>query len=245
MHPESVHPESSRGPSSRTPRTAIVFVGGPHRVGHDGTAPAASEAPVVHPALHDVDAELVLAVDSGLHLAQVSGRSVHRVVGDLDSVDAAALDRAVAAGAEVVAHPRDKDATDLELALDDALAHGIEHVLVVGADSGRMDHLLGGALTVCAPRYAELRIEAWLGRSVLRPVWDHLVLRGEPGRLVSLLAVNGPALGVRTSGLRWPLRGERLEPGSGRGLSNRFLDAVADVTVEDGCLAVLVPEEAE
>ena len=45
---------------------------------------------------------------------------------------------------------------------------------------------------------------------------------GEPGELVSLLAVNGPAEGVTTEGLAYPLRGETLEPGSTRGVSNVF-----------------------
>ena len=47
-------------------------------------------------------------------------------------------------------------------------------------------------------------------------------LEGEPGELLTLLAVNGPAEGVTTEGLAYPLRGETLEPGSSRGVSNVF-----------------------
>jgi thiamine pyrophosphokinase len=198
-----------------------------------------------HPGLRGLEAQLVVAVDSGLHLAHAAGWAPDRVIGDLDSVDAASLDAARAAGCEVVEHPTDKDLTDLELALDDVVSDGAERVVVIGADAGRMDHLLGGALILCAPRYATLRIEAWLGRAVLWPVHAHVTLHGRPGRLVSIVAVHGPASGVRTDGLRWPLRGERLEPGSGRGLSNELLDEVAHVSVEHGCLAVLLPEESE
>ena len=48
------------------------------------------------------------------------------------------------------------------------------------------------------------------------------MLEGEPGELVTLVAVNGPAEGVTTEGLAYPLRGETLEPGSSRGVSNVF-----------------------
>ena len=47
-------------------------------------------------------------------------------------------------------------------------------------------------------------------------------LVGEPGELISLFAVHGPASGVVTEGLVYPLRGETLEPGSSRGVSNVF-----------------------
>ena len=55
----------------------------------------------------------------------------------------------------------------------------------------------------------------------------------------------GPALGVHTEGLRWPLRGERLEPGTSRGVSNEMVAGVAEVSLDEGCLAVVVPQEEQ
>ena len=71
-------------------RTALVFVGGPHRRGHDGRVPPRGSPPLVHPGLVELDAsgsEVVLgvAVDSGLHLAHAVDRWVDVVVGDMDS----------------------------------------------------------------------------------------------------------------------------------------------------------------
>ena len=62
-------------------------------------------------------------------------------------------------------HPVAKDATDLELALDAALAMGPADVTVVGGHGGRLDHFLGNALLLAAERYAPLAIRpAWAGR---------------------------------------------------------------------------------
>ena len=47
------------------------------------------------------DARFVIAADSGVHAAEVLGLHVDVIVGDLDSADPAAVDRAVAAGATV------------------------------------------------------------------------------------------------------------------------------------------------
>jgi thiamine pyrophosphokinase len=58
---------------------------------------------------------------------------------------------------------------------------------------------------------------------------------------VSLLAVGGPALGVATDGLEYPLRGETLEPGSSRGLSNVFTGAEARIGLADGVLLAIRP----
>ena len=47
---------------------------------------------------------------------------------------------------------------------------------------------------------------------------------------------------MRTEGLRWPLQGERLEAGTSRGVSNELVADLAEVSVESGCVAVVVPE---
>lgn len=229
-------------------RTALVFVGGPHRRGHDGRVPPSGSPPSEHPGLAELDdsgSEVVVsvAVDSGLHLATALGRQVDVVVGDMDSVDPALLESLV--GVELVRHPRDKDATDLELALDLVLEHRVERAVVLAADGGRLDHLFGGVLTLCASKYAPLGVVAWLGGTRLAPVHPGRParLRGRPGDVVSILAVHGTADGVRTSGLRWPLDGERLDPGGSRGISNELLDDVADVSIDEGCVAVVQPDE--
>jgi thiamine pyrophosphokinase len=67
-------------------------------------------------------AELTIAADGGIRHAHRAGRDPHVLVGDLDSVTPEDLARARTAGTEVLRHPVDKDATDLELALDVALA---------------------------------------------------------------------------------------------------------------------------
>ena len=92
------------------------------------------------------------------------------VVGDLDSVSPAALDAAGAAGARVVRHPTAKDATDLELALDEAVALGAQRVLVVASAEGRLDHLLASLLLLGSQRYAGVEIDALVGDALVHVV---------------------------------------------------------------------------
>ena len=68
-------------------------------------------------------------------------------------------------------------------------------------------------------------------------------IEGEPGELVSLFALHGPAQDVRTEGLTYSLDGETLEPGSTRGVSNVLLEERASVSVGSGVLLAVCPRE--
>ena len=186
---------------------------------------------------------LVVAADSGLDHARALGLTVDVVVGDLDSVSAPALEAAEAAGAVVERHPEAKDATDLELALDLAVARGARRIVVLGPATGRLDHLLAGAVLLAAPRYADVEVEARLGPArlaVVRP-GRPAALTGRPGELVTLVPVHGTAVGVTTEGLLYPLRDEDLPPGTTRGVSNEMLGARAAVTLRAGTLVAVLP----
>jgi thiamine pyrophosphokinase len=210
--------------------TTFVFAGGPY-----GSPPDPGSFPT------GTEADLVVAVDSGLHVAQDLGVPMDLVVGDLDSVDTDRLERAVATGAVVDRHPVDKDVTDLELGLDAARAAGTDRIVVLASAGGRLDHLLGVVAALGAPRLDGVEVEAHIGPARVLPVHDRRELGGRPGELVSLLAVGGPAVGVRTEGLKWTLDGATLEPGSGWGLSNRFVTDTAVVEVAAGRLVVVIP----
>jgi thiamine pyrophosphokinase len=113
--------------------------------------------------------------------------------------------------------------------------------VVVGGHGGRLDHLLGNVLLLTADRWAGVDIEARLGAARAHVVRRRLTVTGAPGELVTLLAVGGPATGITTTGLRYPLDDEDLEPASSRGVSNVLVDATATVAVRAGTLLVVRP----
>jgi len=177
----------------------------------------------------------------GLAEANRLGVHVDLLVGDMDSVAASDLDAFERQGGRVRRFPEDKDATDLALAIDEALDDGAQRVTVVGGDRGRLDHAVGNALLLGSPRYAGVEIDAVFGDARLHVVRDRREIPGLPGELVSLFALGGVARGVRTEGLRWPLDGAALEPGSSLGVSNRFLGERAAVRVDDGVILAIRP----
>jgi len=144
---------------------------------------------------------------------------------------------------------RDKDESDTELALTAALVGGADAVTILGALGGpRGDHAVSNLALLDHPALAGR--PAWLydehgarlsllvapdaeGRAVARE------LAGRPGDLVSLVPVGSTAVGVTTSGLRYPLAREPLALGRTRGISNVRTGPVARVTLESGRLLVI------
>jgi len=185
----------------------------------------------------------VVAADSGLEHAQALGRRVDLVVGDFDSADHDAVVAAEAAGTQVERHPVAKDQTDLELALAAARARGATRIVVVGGYGGRLDHFLANALALAGPAADGVAVEWVTGEALVTVVRSEADISGAPGDLCSLLAVGGPARGVRTRGLRYPLTGEDLAPGSTRGVSNELNEPVAHVSVESGTVLAVQPEK--
>ncbi len=183
----------------------------------------------------------VVAADSGLDEAIRLGLRPQVVIGDMDSVSEISLQGAHDNGAEVVTHPTDKDATDLELALEHVYRRGHRHAILCGGYGGRISHFLGNALVITAARFAAMRIEWHVGTTSLAVVRPDLplIIEGSPGDLVSLLAPGGSADGVATSGLRWPLAYETLPAGSTRGISNEMLDDRAAISLQAGVLLAL------
>ena len=88
---------------------------------------------------------IVIAADSGVVEAQRLDLSIDRVVGDMDSAPPELVAALEADGVAVERHPADKDASDLELAIESALRQGAEELLILGGTAG-------GWITCSAPR---------------------------------------------------------------------------------------------
>jgi thiamine pyrophosphokinase len=181
----------------------------------------------------------VIAADRGLEHALALGLEVTVAVGDFDSASPEAVDVAEASGTRIDRHPAEKDATDLELALDVAAAMRPERIFVLAGSGGRLDHELATFLLLASQRYADIQVDAVIGEADVHVIRSARSLEGAPGELVTLVALHGAAEGVTTEGLAYPLRGETLAAGSTRGVSNVFAEATASVTVERGVLLAI------
>lgn len=185
------------------------------------------------------DDHLIGADGGTLHLLTL-GRTPHVVVGDLDSLPADVVDALGAQGVHFERHCREKDQTDLELAIERAVADGADEVLLIGALGGRLDQTLANLLIVAQRAWpAPVRIiEGEQAAEVLRGP-ETLEVHGFPGDTVSLIPLGAAVEGITYTGLRYPLEDATLPFGSTRGVSNELLDSVATVTIRAGVALVI------
>ena len=215
------------------PDVAIVVAGGtvPERAAIDAAWPGWGDG-----------SQLVVAADGGAHGAAQLGLSVDELVGDLDSIAADRLASLRASDVSIETWPRDKDASDTELALRAALRRRPGHVVILGALGGlRPDHALANVgllgLTDLAAFDVVLLDDVSRVRLVRGPA--DVTLAGRVGDLVSLLPAGGDVDSVRTEGLAFPLADEPLPAGSTRGLSNVRTATTARIRVASGRLLVI------
>lgn len=180
--------------------------------------------------------DYLIAADGGLRHLHRLERTPHLLIGDLDSVTEEEVRRAAENGAEVRRYPREKDETDLELALKVAVEGGSRFIVIAAALGGRLDHTLGNLALLLRPELAGLDVRLEDGREEVFLIRDRAEIQGRAGDIVSLLPWNGPAEGVTTQSLRYPLCGETLFPDRTRGISNEMQGGTAQVSLCAGIL---------
>ncbi len=180
--------------------------------------------------------DVLIAVDGGLgHMTRLN-LTPDLIIGDLDSANQEEVARLQAQGVEVNKFPVDKDETDLELALNAALMMDPTVIWIVAALGKRLDQTLANIFLLTSPDLAEYDIRLLDGQQEVFLIRHSRSITGKTGQRLSLLPLHGPAQGIRTEGLKYPLDNETLYPHKTRGISNRLIKPSATVTLEKGLL---------
>jgi thiamine pyrophosphokinase len=200
-------------------------------------APLAATARL-HARLSALERPYVIAADRGAATALAFGYRPDVVVGDLDSIDGSTLAELRQVNVPIDVHPRDKDSTDGQLAVEKALQQHPSRLVLLGFLGGpRLDQALANVLLLVGVETPAVLMDEHNECVLVRPGAPVAWLT-EPGELISLLPLNGDAQGVCTEGLRWPLVAETLRLGDTRGVSNEPSADEATVSIEQGLLLV-------
>jgi thiamine pyrophosphokinase len=186
--------------------------------------------------------DALMAVDGGLYHLRRLGLEPDLVIGDLDSIALEEIQKLRESSVRVEQYPVHKDETDLELAVETAVREGYTHLMIVAALGGRLDMTLGNLFLLNLPVLAALDARLEDGDEevfLIRSGDAGRAIDGQPGDIVSLLPLLGPAHGVLTADLSYPLRRETLYPERTRGISNVMTGVKAHVSLEAGLLVCI------
>lgn len=190
--------------------------------------------------------DYLIAADGGAHHLAALGLAPAVIVGDLDSIEPALLDRYRADGVTIERHPVAKDATDLELAIGRAVEDGASQVLLVAALGGRLDQTFANLL-ILGRRQWPVPLAIAEGDQLARVLRgpETVCLSGPVGSLVSAVALSEKVTGISYTGLEYPLHDATLELGSTRGISNLLAASPAQISIQSGLLLVIQQVEQQ
>lgn len=197
-------------------------------------------------------AQVVLAADSGAQWLMECGIVPDVLLGDFDSISPSLLAALQGNGhTRWVRHRPDKDQTDMELCVEEAIRLGATRVSLYAAIGSRIDHTLAN-LFLLYP-FLQADVEAWIVDARNRvTLVGHTARKDGPYRIrlerlegykVSLIALGNVVSEVTTCGLQYDMRGRDLPFGSTLGVSNEFAADAAEIGFRDGLLMVLLSRD--
>ena len=183
--------------------------------------------------------DTIICADGGTRHALALGIQPDLIIGDLDSAEEGAVQKFRNDGVKVEAYPRDKNETDLELAINRAIVLKPKQIIILAALGGRLDQTLANITLLTDPRLTAFDVRLDDGVEEVLLCRDQVEVHGRSGDLVSLIPWQGTVTGIQTSGLRWALQREALYPDKTRGISNELTGDSASISLESGLLLIV------
>ena len=176
---------------------------------------------------------ILLSADGGANVLAGFGLTPDCLVGDLDSVRPDVC--AAVPEDHRIRIDADNTGTDLVKVLNVAVDRGVTHAILLGFTGRRVDHTLWN-LSLLRTYRDRLRLRFLDDWCDTRLIDRRIRFNAAPGQTLSLCPIGGPAEGVATRGLKFPLNGETLTPGLRDGISNEVVENPVEITVQRGDL---------
>jgi thiamine pyrophosphokinase len=185
------------------------------------------------------DDDTIICADGGTRHASSLDLKPALVIGDMDSADSALLKKLQAEGVLIELFPRDKNETDLELAINKAIELDPQEIVIVAALGGRLDQTLANIALLSDIRLSAFNVRLDDGVEEIFFCRDQVEVHGRSGDIVSLIPWGGEVTGVQTENLKWKLNSETLHPEKTRGISNEIMGSLATIKIRSGLLLIV------
>lgn len=184
--------------------------------------------------------DMVIAADAGLLYLEQVEIFADLVIGDFDSLK------------HIPQHPNvrkleaEKDDTDMLAAVREGLKLGYERFHIYCGMGGRIDHTLANLQLLAFLSQSGKRGLLFDKTNVITAITDQtLAFREIASGVISIFSCTDKSTGVTLQGLKYPLNNAVLTNTFPLGVSNEFTGRESAVTVKDGTLLVVMPQEAK
>ncbi|WP_077622063.1 thiamine diphosphokinase [Sediminibacillus massiliensis] len=182
-----------------------------------------------------------IGADRGALTLIENGITPDLALGDFDSISAEEKELIKKQAKNFKEYPAEKDETDLELAVEEAVKKNASEVFFFGVSGGRKDHELANIQLLYHMR--ERNIHSWLidiGNKIeLVKPGIHGIEAESPYEYISFLPFSEKVTGITLKGFYYNLENTTIKWGSTLCISNKLLLEKGTFSFEDGILIVI------
>jgi thiamine pyrophosphokinase len=184
---------------------------------------------------------LIIAADGGAQNCLNMKLTPDIIIGDMDSITIKVIE-SITSGKKPIKFINsipEKDESDTQLAVDYAVGLGAKRILIVGAVGDRIDHTLANLFLLASPSAENSDIRILTENNEIFVTRKSCQIDGAAGKMVSLFSLSPYTNFIKTSGLKYKLKNEKLLFSPVRGLSNPFIDSKARIEISEGTLLIV------
>lgn len=185
------------------------------------------------------EVDLIIAADKGCECLYNYNINPDLLIGDFDSANKEILNKARLKIKEVLEFPPEKDYTDTEIALMEAVKRGSKKIYLFGATGTRLDHTLGniGLLLIAKEKGIILEIIDDNNRIYLGQ--NKMTLHGSYGDNISFHALSDKVTNLEITGGKYILESYDMSLLAPRAICNEFIDTPIEISYDSGELLIL------
>lgn len=176
--------------------------------------------------------DFIICADGGLNYLDNLKIIPNLIVGDFDSVDKDLLVKYK--NIETIKFLPEKDFTDTEIAIEEAINYGFKEIVIFGATGTRLDHTMANMMLI--ERYIKNDIDIKIvdDNNYIQVLNKNITLNKKEGYYLSIVPITDYIEGITLKGLKYPLNNVKVQRGSTLCVSNEVIDSRAEIQITKG-----------
>ena len=186
--------------------------------------------------------EYLIAVDGGTEFLYKHNIKPTHIIGDFDTVSSSVLTHySKDTSISIQKYNPCKDATDTQLAIEQAIDFKSHEIIILGGIGSRLDHTLATIHNLCIP--AKKGIKAYIinEKNRISVHYNSTKIKKNTNHktYISLLSLGEKVEGIYLEGFKYPLTNYTLEAYNSIGISNELTEKTGTITFSKGILILI------
>ena len=182
------------------------------------------------------DKDHIICADGGISHAIKLNIEPDIIVGDFDSMKV----ENPFSNTKIIRVSKEKDQTDIELAIQEAVKNKITDTLLFGCMDGRFDHTFANIQLLLKYSRKGITIKMINANNIVMVTNKSIVLNKRSDHYISLFALSSKVEKLCLTGMKYMLDKYILETGDAIGVSNEFKEEKAEIKFSSGELLIIL-----